>query len=155
MNTITLQELKELRERTKAGVLECRTALEQAEGDMERAEEILREKARRDAEKRGERQMAEGLVVSYLHHTGRMGALVEVSCETDFVARTDDFQGLARLAAEQVAATSPTSVEELLGQPWIRGGDSTIGELVQEVSGRLGENVRIRRFTRFATREEA
>jgi elongation factor Ts len=153
MGQITLQELKELRRRTAAGVLECRQALESAGGDMERAEALLREKARREAEKRAERATGEGLVVSYIHHTGRLGALVEVACETDFVARTDDFGDLARLLAEQVAGAAPADPEALLEQPWIREPGRTIGEIVKETSGRLGEAVRVRRFARFETAE--
>jgi len=153
MGQITLQELKELRRRTAAGVLECRQALESAGGDMDRAEATLREKARREAEKRAERATGEGLVVSYIHHNGRMGALVEVSCETDFVARTEDFRELARLLAEQVAGAAPASPQALLEQPWIREPGRKIGEIVKETSGVLGEAVRVRRFARFETTE--
>ncbi len=153
MGQITLQELKELRRRTAAGVLECRRALESAGGDMDRAEAALREQARREAEKRAERATGEGLVVSYIHHNGRLGALVEVDCETDFVAHTDDFRELARLVAEQVAGAAPDSPEALLAQPWIREPGRTIGEIVKETSGRLGEAVRVRRFARFGTAE--
>lgn len=155
MKRITLQDLKELRDRTTAGVLACRAALETAEGDMARAEEILREKARREAAKRESRAMGAGLVASYVHHTGRLGALVELTCETDFVARTDDFEALARHAAEQVAATAPGTLEALLAQPWIRDGARTVGDLVREAAGRLGENVQIRRFSRLDLAEEA
>jgi elongation factor Ts len=153
MGQITLQELKELRRRTAAGVLECRQALESTGGDMDRAEAVLREKARREAEKRAGRATGEGLVVSYIHHTGRLGALVEVDCETDFVARTEDFRELARLVVEQVAGAAPESPEALLEQPWIREPGRTIGEIVKETSGRLGEAVRVRRFARFETAE--
>lgn len=153
MRHITLPELKELRERTGAGVLHCRKALEASEGDMERAEALLLEQARKDAEKRAERAAGEGLVVSYIHHTGRLGALVEVNCETDFVARTEDFRELARVVAEQVAGAAPESTEALLAQPWIRDAGRTVGDLVKETAGRLGEAVRVRRFARFETAE--
>jgi elongation factor Ts len=153
MKKITLPELKELRERTGAGVLQCRQALEATEGDMERAEALLRENARKEAGKRAERAAGEGLVVSYIHHTGRMGALVEVNCETDFVARTEDFRELARTVAEHVAGAAPESTEALLAQPWIREPGRTVGDLVKETAGRLGEAVRVRRFARFETTE--
>jgi len=153
MRQITLPELKELRERTGAGVLQCRSALEATEGDMERAEALLRERARSEAERRAGRAAGEGLVVSYIHHTGRLGALVELNCETDFVARTEDFRELARTVAEQVAGAAPESTEALLEQPWIREPGRTVGELVQEIGGRLGEAVRVRRFARFETAE--
>lgn len=153
MRHITLPELKELREKTGAGVMQCRQALEATEGDMERAEALLRERARREAETRADRAAGEGLVVSYIHHTGRMGALVEVNCETDFVARTEDFRALARMVAEHVAGAAPESTDALLAQPWIREPDRTVGDLVKETAGRLGEAVRVRRFARFETTE--
>jgi elongation factor Ts len=153
MRQITLPELKELRERTGAGVLRCRKALEATEGSMEGAEALLREQARREAEKRAGRAAGEGRVVSYIHHTGRLGALVELNCETDFVARTEDFRALALTVAEHVAGAAPETTDALLAQPWIRDAGRTVGELLEETSGRLGEAVRVRRFARFETAE--
>jgi elongation factor Ts len=149
---ITVQQLKELRQRTRAGMLDCRQALEQAEGNMEQAVEILRRQAAAEAAKRAARLTGEGQVGSYIHHDAKVGALVEVSCETDFVARTEDFRTLVRYVAEQVAATSAEALEteaSLLEQPWIRDPSRTIGDLVSETSARVGENVRVRRFARF------
>jgi elongation factor Ts len=120
---ITVQQLKELRQRTGAGMLDCRQALERAEGNMEQAVEYLRNQAAAEAAKRAARLTGEGQVGSYIHHDAKVGALVEVSCETDFVARTEDFRSLVRYVAEQVAATpTDTRVTEasLLEQPWIR-----------------------------------
>ena len=152
MSHVTVQQLKELRQLTGAGMLDCRQALEQAEGNMEKAVEHLRRQAAAEAAKRAQRLTGEGQVGSYIHHDAKVGALVEVNCETDFVARTEDFRALVRYVAEQVAATSPDALEteaSLLQQPWIRDPSRTIGDLVSETSARVGENVRVRRYTRF------
>ena len=149
---ITVQQLKELRHRTGAGMLDCRQALEHAEGNLELAVEHLRRQAATEAAKRAQRLTGEGQVGSYIHHDAKVGALVEVNCETDFVARTEDFRALVRYVAEQVAATSAEVLETggaLLEQPWIRDPSRTIGDLVSETSARVGENVRVRRFVRF------
>jgi elongation factor Ts len=149
---VTVQQLKELRQRTGAGMLDCRQALEQAEGNMEQAIEYLRQQAAAEAAKRAAHVTGEGQVGSYIHHDAKVGALVEVNCETDFVARTEDFRSLVRYVAEQVAATPAGSLEtvgSLLDQPWIRDPSRTVGDLVNETSARVGENVRVRRFTRF------
>ena len=152
MSHITVQQLKELRRQTGAGMLDCRQALEQAEGNMEQAVEHLRKQAAAEAAKRAARLTGEGQVGSYIHHDAKVGALVEVNCETDFVARTEDFRSLVRYVAEQVAATPADVLEteaSLLEQPWIRDPSRTIGDLVNETSARVGENVRVRRFARF------
>ena len=152
MSHITVQQLKELRQRTGAGMLDCRQALEQADGNMEQAIEHLRKQAVAEAAKRAARLTGEGHIGSYIHHDARVGALVEVNCETDFVARTDHFRSLVRYLAEQVAATPANALEteaSLLEQPWIRDSSRTIGDLVNEMSARVGENVRVRRFARF------
>jgi elongation factor Ts len=152
MSHITVQQLKELRQRTGAGMLDCRQALEQAEGDIEQAVDLLRRQAAAEAAKRAARLTGEGRIDSYIHHDARIGALIEVSCETDFVARTDDFRTLVRHVAEQVAATPAEALEteaSLLEQPWIRDPSRTIRDLVNETSARTGEHVRIRRFARF------
>ena len=151
MSHVTVQQLKELRQLTGAGMLDCRQALEQAQGNMEKAVEHLRRQAAAEAAKRAQRLTGEGQVGSYIHHDAKVGALVEVNCETDFVARTEDFRALVRYVAEQVAAT-PDALEteaSLLQQPWIRDASRTIGDLVSETSARVGENVRVRRFARF------
>ncbi|MGD8318970.1 MAG: elongation factor Ts [Gemmatimonadota bacterium] len=162
MTRITLDQLKELRARTGSGVLQCRQALEATDGDMGRAEEQLREQARAEAERRAVRETGEGLVGSYVHHTGKLGALVEVTCETDFVARTTEFKDLVTRLAEQVAAAAPQVIDEgstpegndpaesaLLAQPWIREPGKTVGQLLEETAGLLGERLTIRRFSRF------
>jgi len=107
---VTAQAVKELRERTGAGMMDCKGALQEADGDMEKAIELLRVKGQAKASKRGERAASEGLVTSYLHHNGRVGSLVEVNCETDFVARNEDFADFAREVASHVAAAAPLYV---------------------------------------------
>ena len=156
--------VKELRERTGAGVMECKKALAETGGDMERAMAVLQERGMALAEKRMHRETAQGLVECYIHAGGRLGAMVEVNCETDFVARTDDFKRLARDLAMQVVASNPLSVSEedlpsgaegdpaelcLLRQPFIKDDSRTVQEVVKEVIARTGENIRVRRFARF------
>jgi elongation factor Ts len=112
MATISAKEVKELRDRTGAGMMDCKAALQEAGGDMDKAVEILRVKGQARAAKRGEREAADGLVASYVHHNGRIGVLVEVNCETDFVARSEEFQAFAREVAAHVAAAAPFYVSE-------------------------------------------
>ena len=156
--------VKELRELTGAGMLDCKSALEEAGGDFDKAKDILRKKGIAMAAKKAQRATAEGLVQTYIHHDGRLGALVEINCETDFVARTDDFSKLAQNIALQVAATNPTYVASedlpedtegnakelcLLLQPFVRDESTTVDEMVKETIRKVGENIRIRRFARF------
>jgi len=110
--TISARDVKELRERTGAGMMDCKGALQETGGDMDKAIELLRVKGQAKAAKRGERAASEGVVHSYVHHNGRVGALVEIDCETDFVARNDDFSEFAREVASHVAAASPLYVAE-------------------------------------------
>jgi elongation factor Ts len=192
--TISPKQVSELRARTGAGMMDCKRALEEAGGDMDKAAEILRKKGIAKAEKRAGRSAAQGLIVSYIHHNAQVGVLLEVNCETDFVARTEAFQQLARdialhiasadpiavnpedipadllererrIAEEQVAAEGkpenvrPRIVEgklkkfiaerTLLEQPFVKDDSKTVGQLVKEVSGKVGEAVQVRRFARF------
>ena len=112
MTTITAAAVKELRERTGAGMMDCKAALVETGGDMDKAIELLRVKGQAKAAKRGERAASEGLVTSYVHHNGRVGVLLEVNCETDFVARNEDFADFAREVASHVAAAAPRYVSE-------------------------------------------
>lgn len=156
--------VKELRELTGAGMLDCKRSLEEAGGDFDKAKDILRKKGIALATKKAERATAEGLVQTYLHHDGRLGALVEINCETDFVARTEDFSKLAQDIALQVAATNPTYLASddipqgtegdakqlcLLLQPFVRDESMTVADMVRETVRKTGENIRIRRFARF------
>jgi len=109
---ISAQQVKELRERTGAGMMDCKSALQESDGDMDKAIDLLRVKGQAKAAKRGERAAGEGLVASYVHHNGKVGALVEVNCETDFVARNDEFAEFVREVASHVAAAGPVYVSE-------------------------------------------
>jgi elongation factor Ts len=161
----TTEMIKALREETGAGVMDAKRALDSADGDMAKAKAILREQGMAAAAKRAERETSNGVVEAYIHAGGRIGVLVEVNCETDFVANTEDFRGLARNIAMQIAAMNPMLVSRddperekhegsdeevcLLSQPFIRDSSRTIEALVQDAVAKTGENIRIRRFTRF------
>ena len=161
---ISAQDVARLRELTGAGMLDCKKALEENGGDFDRAREQLKARGFAAAARRAERETAEGAIASYIHHNGRYGSLVEVNCESDFVARTDAFQELAQQLALHIAAAGPLylSQEEmpagsqdepkdvvLLLQPYVKDESRTIQDLVTETSAKTGENVRIRRFARF------
>ena len=156
--------VKELRERTGAGMLDCKQALEEANGDLQRAQNILKERGFARAIKKAERQTAQGLVQAYIHHDGRYGALIEVNCETDFVARTEEFRQLALDIAMQVAAMDPRYISRadmppgedadpkevcLMEQGFIKDSGVTIDDLIKGVVTKTGENVRVSRFVRF------
>jgi elongation factor Ts len=198
MADISAELVKELRERTGAGFMDCKRALTEADGDLDKAAVILREKGLAAAAKKSDREAREGLVSSYIHTGGRVGVLIEVNCETDFVARTDEFQKLVRDLAVQVAGLAPLYVDadripeadleakkaELLAdettqkkpenirpqivegqlkkwysqvclydQPF-RDEERTVRELITERISTIGENIRVRRFTRYALGEE-
>jgi elongation factor Ts len=143
------EEIKKIREITGAGVMEIKKALEEAKGDFDRALEIIRERGLVKAEKKADRQTSAGLVVSYLHND-RIGVLLEIHCETDFVARLEDFRTLARDIGMQIAAMEPEDVESLLKQPYIRDEKITVADLIKGVIARTGENIRVEKFCRYA-----
>jgi elongation factor Ts len=198
MATIPAEAVKELRERTGAGFMDCKRALEETDGDVEKAVAMLRERGLAAAAKKAGREAREGLVGSYIHTGGRVGVLIEVNCETDFVARTDEFQRLVRDLAVQVAGLAPRYVDidmipaadlearraelladestmkkpeairaqivegqlkkwyaevVLLEQPF-RDQDRAVRDLVTEKIATIGENIRVRRFVRYALGEE-
>ena len=172
---ITTAQIKELREKSGAGIMESKRALEETSGNIDKAVELLRQQGVAKAGKKADRAASQGLVEPYIHGGGRIGALVEVNCETDFVARTPDFQSLAHDIAMQVAASSPRYVSgddipesdfsgleaefgsresavtavALLDQVFIKDGKKTVRELVKEHIGKLGENIVVSRFSRF------
>ena len=197
--TVKAKDVQELRARTGAGMMDCKKALEETKGNIELAIEYLRTKGISKAEKRVGKQPGEGQVGSYIHHNGKVGVMVEVNCETDFVARTDDFRNLVKSIAEHIAAAAPLSVDKdgvpqakveqerrifeeqvrasgkpeqmidkivtgkveayykdvaLMHQAWVREPKKTIGDLVREVSSRVGENIQVRRFVRYQLGEE-
>lgn len=149
MADITTDQIKQLREETNAPVMECKMALKDANGDPAKARQILREKGLERAEKKASRETNSGWIESYTHNGGKVGILVEVFCETDFVAKNELFQNLCHELALQIAAMNPELVEALLAQPWIRDESKTIEELVKETIGKLGENIKVSRFIRF------
>ena len=166
--TSTTELIKELRGRTSAGVMDCKRALDESNGNVDKAEELLKEQGIASAAKKAGRDTDQGLVETYIHSGGRIGAMVEVNCETDFVARTQEFSDLAHDIAMQVAAMNPLTVEEkksdtanneevenasLLQQPFIKDPSKNIQELINETVGKLGENIRVRRFQRFSLGE--
>jgi elongation factor Ts len=200
MADVSAQMVKTLREKTGAGMLDCKKALEQAGGDMDKAIEILRQKGLASAAKKAGRSTMEGLIYSYIHTGNKLGVLLEINCETDFVARGEDFQNLAHNIALQIAATEnveyvdmsqippaviereraiemgredlakkPEAVREkivqgrleklfkercLLDQPYIKDPSITVGDLIKQTIARVGENIRVRRFTRYRLGEE-
>lgn len=149
MGQITLDEIKKLRQKTKAGVMDCRTALENCGGDLKKADEWLRKKGIESAEKRAGRETSQGVLETYSHSGDKIVAVVELLCETDFVARTDEFKKLAHELAMQVAAMNPKSVKKLLRQPYIRDEKKAIEDLVKEAIGKIGENIVVGRIARF------
>ena len=198
MADISAELVKELRDRTGAGFMDCKKALTEADGDLDKAVLILRERGLAAAAKKSSRDAREGLVSSYIHTGGRVGVLIEVNCETDFVARTDEFQKLVKDLAVQVAGLAPLYVDHeaippvdleakkaelaadesvtnkpeairpqivegqlnkwysqvcLVDQPF-RDEERTVGELIVEKIATIGENIRVRRFTRYALGEE-
>jgi elongation factor Ts len=166
---ITAGMVKELRDQSGAGIMQCRKALMECEGDAKKALEVLKQQSLFKAAKKAERKAVEGLVEAYIHTAGRVGAMVELNCETDFVARTDEFKQLAHHLAMQVAAMNPKFITEkeykpeteeepqdacLLLQADIKQPDKTIKETIAEVIARTGENIKVSRFTRFELGEQ-
>ena len=161
---ISTEAIKILREKCGAGVMECRNALAETEGNVDKAFEALQAKGFLKAAKKAERVTGQGLVEAYVHNGGRVGALIELNCETDFVARTDEFKSLAHDVAMQVAAMCPLYLAEndrpadceveaesacLLLQPFIKDPSKSINDLITAVIARTGENIRLKRFARF------
>jgi len=165
---VDVQLVRTLRDQTGAGIMDCKEALENSDGNLEKAVLALREKGVASAVKLVGRETNEGVIETYLHTGGRVGAMVELGCETDFVARTEEFQKLAHDIAMQVAAMGPVYVSEddieegdarppaqiaLMLQPFIKNSSSSVGEMVKELAGKVGENIRVVRFSRLAVGE--
>lgn len=147
---ITASMVKELRERTGAGMMDCKRALSETEGDMDKAIELLREKGLAAAAKKAGRIAAEGLVCTYISDDMKVGAVVEVNCETDFVADNEDFVTLAKNVAIQGAQTTSTTIDEFVSEKYIANEDITINDAVTTLIAKLGENMSVRRFQKFA-----
>lgn len=147
-----MDQIKQLREKTGAGVMDAKKALEESKGNMENAIEWVRQRGLAKAAKKADREAKEGVIASYVH-MNKVAALVELNCETDFVARNEEFQHLGKEVAMQVASMAPENVEELLKQQYNRDPKRTIEELVKELSGKIGEKMEIKRFIRYAVGE--
>ena len=166
--SVDAKTVKVLREKTGAGMMDCKRALVETDGDLEKAVEALRKAGVAKAEKKADREVGEGRIGSYIHAGGKIGVLIELNCETDFVARTPEFRELIHNVAMQIAAMSPRYLSKdqlpegtdlpaqevcLLEQPFIKDPSRSINELVLDVIARVGENVQIRRFERFGLGE--
>jgi len=156
--TITAKDVQLLRQRTGAGMMDCKKALEETGGDVEKAVEYLRKKGIAKAEKRADRAASEGAIVALVSDDAETAALVEVNSETDFVARNDEFQALAKAVASQLfgdasfdGVVTVAQEGELMKQPWHKDAGKTVGDAVKEASGKTGENVVVRRYARFKT----
>ncbi len=149
----TAADVKTLREITGAGMMDCKKALDEAGGDMKKAEEIVKARGLAKAEKKADRETKEGYIASYVHTNAKVAALVEILCETDFVARNPEFQTMAREVAMQVVSMNPESVDELLTQEYLRDPSITIETLVKQLSGKIGEKFVVNRFVRYAVGE--
>jgi len=146
---VTVEQIKKLREKTGLGIHDVKVALEASNGSEEGALEILKEKGLATAAKRAERATSQGLVETYVHGGGRIGAMVEINCETDFVARNEDFKTFVHDVALQIAAMKPENVDELLKKEFFRDPSLTIQDLLTQAIAKIGENIRINRFSRF------
>lgn len=151
MAAITSAMVKELRERTAAGMMDCKKALMATDGDMEKAIEWLREKGLAQAAKKASRIAAEGVVAQYIMPCGCTGVIVEVNCETDFVAKTDNFKNFANNVAKHIAKANPASVEEMLEQKFVDDESKTISDLISDATVAIGEKISVRRFARYKT----
>ena len=151
--TMNVQDIKKLREETGAGVLEVKQALEELSGDYEKARVLLMTKGAAKAAKKAERTTKDGLVRSYIHGAGKIGSLIVVACETDFVARTEDFKKLCHEVAMQVCTDEYKDVDDLLEAEYIRDPNKKVKDLVTETIAKVGEKIEIKKFIRFAVKD--
>lgn len=143
-----IDQIKQLREETNVSVLECKKALEEARGDIKKAKEILEKRGIEFAKKKMEREVREGIVDSYIHPGKKVGSMIEINCETDFVARSEDFQKLAHEICLQIAAINPDEIP-IFEQPWIKDETKNVRDLINEYITRLGENIVLSKFIRY------
>ena len=151
---ITIDRIKKIRELTGYGIMDCRKALEEAAGDEKKAVELLNIWGIEKAAKKKNRETKAGLIQSYIHGEGKIGVLIELLCETDFVARTDDFKNLAHELCLQISSMNPKDIKELLKQEYIRDPGLTIGDMIKQTIGKLGENITVSRFVRMQLGEK-
>ncbi|MEW5907718.1 MAG: translation elongation factor Ts [Patescibacteria group bacterium] len=147
---ISTEQIKELRNKTNISVMACKNALEKAGGDLEKALRILREEGAEIAEKKSERAVKAGIIDSYIHATKQIGVLIEIRCETDFVAKNEDFQKFVHNIAMHITASAPTSVEDLLDQNYIKNPQITVNQYLKDTIQKFGENIEISRFIRYS-----
>ncbi len=149
----TAADVKKLREESGAGMMDCKKALDEAQGDYQKAMEIVRERGLAKAEKKSDRETGVGYVTSYVHSNNQIGCLLELRCETDFVARNPEFQEMAKNVAMQIVAMGPENVDELLQQDNIKNPSETIDQMIKAVSGKIGEKFVVSRFVRYMVGE--
>ena len=147
MSKIKAEDVQKLRDATGAGVMDCQRALKEAGGDFDAAMNLIGERGLEKVEKRAGRETGAGLVHSYVHN-GRIGVLLDLRAETDFVVRSEPFKKLAHELAMQIAASAPADIEELLGQPYIKDESSIVKDIVNEVIAKVGENITVGKFNR-------
>lgn len=150
---ISMDAIKQLREETGAGIMDAKKALEESGGNLDKARVWIEKNGLKRADKKADRDAAAGVVYSYIHHDNQSGSLVELRCETDFVARTDDFVSLAKELAMQVTSNQPESVESFLSEAYNRDAKKTIEEVIKGISGKVGEKIELKRFVRFRVGE--
>lgn len=149
---MSMDVLKQLREETGFGIMDIKRALEEANGDVAGARELLKERSAMVVEKKSGRETKQGLIHTYTH-LGRIGAMVEVNCETDFVARNDDFKAFVKELTLHVASMAPQDLDELMNQPFYNDEKVTVRHMLEQMVGKIGENIQIKRFARFALGE--
>lgn len=150
---IAAELIGKLRQETGAGVMDCKKALEEANGDYEKAKKMLAQNAQAIAKKKADRIAKQGLIECYCHH-GKIGVILELACETDFVARNDEFNQLAHDLALQIASMNPQNIEELMEENYIRDETLTIKQLIEQAIAKIGENIQLKRFMRFELGEK-
>lgn len=146
---VSAEAVKKLREKTGLSMIECKKALEETEGDEQKALEILAKRSSEIAGKKAERQIKSGMISAYVHANQKIGVMLELDCETDFVARNENFKELAHELSLHIAAVNPATVEELLEQPFIKNPEQKIQDLINQTIGKLGENIKVGKFVRF------
>ncbi|KKP69488.1 translation elongation factor Ts [candidate division CPR3 bacterium GWF2_35_18] len=147
--SVNTEDIKKLREETGAGVLDCKRALDESKGNFEKAKEIIKEKGFLKADKKASRETSQGLIETYVHGGGKVGVMLELLCETDFVARNSDFKKLAHELAMHIAAMEPKNIKELLKQNYIRDMSVTVEALIKQHIAKIGENIVLKRFERY------
>ena len=153
MSSYTAADVKRLRDETGAGMMDCKKALDEANGDFAKAKEVVRQRGLAKAEKKSDRETKIGYITSYVHNNNQVGCMLEILCETDFVARNPEFQALAKDVAMQIVAMAPETVEELLAQENIKNPSVTVEEMVKSLSGKIGEKFVVSRFVRYQVGE--